>query len=313
LKQLRFHSNGKFLLSGEYLILKGAEGLAIPLRPGQSLIVGEDESGAHGGALTWVAKAEDKIWFTAVMSTIDNQIISTSNNEIAARLREMLHAAHELNPSVLPHLHNHIITTELDFDIHWGLGSSSTLIANVAQLFKIDPFDLFFKVSNGSGYDIACATADTPIIYSINNQIPEIKIAQFKPPFAEHLYFVYLGQKQISTKSIAGNIKKLENRESEIFRISGLTAQMEKCDSLERFEQIIVELESITSGVLQIPPIKKTTFADFEGAVKSLGAWGGDFVLMTWKHEASELKEYLSQKGLNICIPYNDIVLTNRS
>jgi mevalonate kinase len=313
LKQLRFHSNGKFLLSGEYLILKGARGLAIPLKPGQSLSVGEDESGGHTGALTWVAKADDKIWFSAVLSTIDNQIISTSNKEIAVRLREMLNAAHKLNPSVLPHLHNHIITTELDFDINWGLGSSSTLIANLAQLFKINPFDLFFNVSNGSGYDIACAAATTPIIYSIKKQIPEIQSVKFEPQFAEHLYFVYLGQKQISTTSIAGNIKKLENRESEIFRISGLSAQMTKCNTLEEFEQIIVELENITSGVLQIPPIKKTAFTDFEGTVKSLGAWGGDFVMMTWKHSEQALRAYLLQKGLSICIPYNEIVLSSRS
>ena len=34
-----FKSNGKFLLTGEYLVLKGATALALPLKKGQSLDV----------------------------------------------------------------------------------------------------------------------------------------------------------------------------------------------------------------------------------------------------------------------------------
>ncbi len=63
------------------------------------------------------------------------------------------------------------MNTHLDFPRDWGLGSSSTLINNVAQWAQVDPFDLHFKVSNGSGYDIACANEDSPIVYSTQNQI----------------------------------------------------------------------------------------------------------------------------------------------
>ena len=37
METLSFRSNGKLLLSGEYLVLFGAEALAIPLRYGQTL------------------------------------------------------------------------------------------------------------------------------------------------------------------------------------------------------------------------------------------------------------------------------------
>lgn len=309
MKHLRFYSNGKFLLSAEYLILKGAQGLALPLNRGQSLSISEDETGNNSGALTWVARTREDIWFTASIRPETNKTITASDKEIALRLEQLLAAAHALNPSVLPHLQNHTITTQLDFDINWGLGSSSTLIANLAQLFEIDPFELFFKTSVGSGYDIACATAGTPIMYSLINQLPEIKPVQFEPHFASHLYFVYLGQKQRSSASIADNITRLEGRESEITRISALSVQMANSQSLEEFEDIVSELENITAIILQKTPIKESTFPDFEGAVKSLGAWGGDFVLMTWKHAQSALKAYLAKKGFHILIPFHEIVL----
>ena len=35
----RFYSHGKFLLTGEYLVLKGALALALPLKLGQSMTV----------------------------------------------------------------------------------------------------------------------------------------------------------------------------------------------------------------------------------------------------------------------------------
>ena len=66
------------------------------------------------------------------------------------------------------------MNTHLEFPRDWGLGSSSTLINNVAQWAQVDPFELHFKVSNGSGYDIACAKRRYPIVYSTQNQIQTI-------------------------------------------------------------------------------------------------------------------------------------------
>ena len=41
-----FYSNGKLLLTGEYLVIDGAKALAIPTQKGQSLSVKETEEGS---------------------------------------------------------------------------------------------------------------------------------------------------------------------------------------------------------------------------------------------------------------------------
>ena len=43
----------------------------------------------------------------------------------------------------------------MNFDKNWGLGSSSTLINNISSWAKINPYDLLWSISKGSGYDIA--------------------------------------------------------------------------------------------------------------------------------------------------------------
>ena len=48
-----FRSNGKFMLTGEYLVLKGATALALPLKLGQSLDV--DTLGSDDNRIYWEA------------------------------------------------------------------------------------------------------------------------------------------------------------------------------------------------------------------------------------------------------------------
>ena len=60
-----------------------------------------------------------------------------------------------------------MVTSELTFDKDWGLGSSSTLISNLSQLARIDPYELNNRVFNGSGYDIACAKSESPLLYRL--------------------------------------------------------------------------------------------------------------------------------------------------
>ena len=55
----RFRSNGKLLLSGEYLVLHGAWSLAIPTILGQSLKVKDMD---REGTLLWKTKVVSKTW-----------------------------------------------------------------------------------------------------------------------------------------------------------------------------------------------------------------------------------------------------------
>ena len=91
---------------------------------------------------------------------------STDDPDKAMRLCQILQAVKQLNPKAFEG--NDIkFTTRLDFDPNWGLGSSSTLIANLAQWANVNPYELLKLTFGGSGYDLACATAEGPIYYQL--------------------------------------------------------------------------------------------------------------------------------------------------
>jgi hypothetical protein len=71
----------------------------------------------------------------------------------------------------------------------------------------------------------------------------------------------------------------------------------------------MAEHESILSGILDRPPVKEVLFRDYPGMVKSLGAWGGDFVHVSYE-EADPAREYFSRKGLEILVPWTEMVKT---
>ncbi|HCO83183.1 MAG TPA: GHMP kinase, partial [Arenibacter sp.] len=97
----------------------------------------------------------------------------------------------KLNPSFLSTSQGYEITTALNFPREWGLGSSSTLINNIAQWAQIDAYVLLWNAFSGSGYDIACAQNNSPIIYQLKNSRPIVHSASFNPTFKSDLYFVY--------------------------------------------------------------------------------------------------------------------------
>jgi hypothetical protein len=61
---MTYKSNAKLMISGEYLVLKGAEALAIPLKFGQTLKVSE-----HSGSpsLAWKTYVKGQHWFDAIV------------------------------------------------------------------------------------------------------------------------------------------------------------------------------------------------------------------------------------------------------
>lgn len=303
----QFYSNGKFLLTGEYLVLKGATSLALPLKFGQSLeVIPNTNADFH---LRWKAFVSNSFWFEAVLDVDSLEILESNDLKKATKLSAILKQANILNPQVLKNLKGFDVHTQADFDINWGLGSSSTLVSNVARWFDIDPFNLHFKTSPGSGYDVACARAEGSVFYTLKNGVPLVEKTNFNPDFSDKIYFVYLGRKQDSDKSIIDFTSKLVAKESEIERISEISHELVATHDLEEFDFFIDESEQIMSRVLGIPTVKETTFGDFPGSVKSLGAWGGDFVMMSWKNGIEKLKAYLDTKNLDVVFPFDKIVL----
>ena len=60
------------------------------------------------------------------------------------------------------------------------------------------------------------------------------------------------------------------------------------------------------SSVLELQTVQEVLFSDFKGIVKSLGAWGGDFVMVISKENPTD---YFKERGFTVVVPYNDMIL----
>jgi len=303
--QQDFYSNGKLLLSGEYLVLKGAEAIALPLKLGQDLKINSTPTELKP-ILEWKSYENEFLWFEMRANLNDLSLIESTDQLIADRLLNILQEARKINEDFLTATKKVAVSTLLNFDRSFGFGSSSTLISNIAEWANIGPYALLEKTFGGSGYDIACAKSKGPIIFSLHNQMPKIKPIVFNPDFKSNLYFVYLGNKQNSANEIK-NFEKADHRKEEVQRITEISRQLIKVNSLFEFQELIIEHESILSKILE-KPILKQGFTDFEGEMKSLGAWGGDFILAASKMSFEETKTYFQKKGLSVIFKYQDLI-----
>ena len=299
-----FYSNGKLLITGEYVVLDGAKAFALPTKFGQNLII----ENAEGKQITWKSYDSDgSIWFqdTIAFSDIINKT-TFENHAVKNTLITILHEAYQLNPDYLQKSNGYSATTKLTFPKNWGLGTSSTLINNISSWLKIDAFELLQKSFGGSGYDIACAQNDTPILYQLLNKKPNVEKVAFEPNFKENIYFVYLNKKQNSRNAIESYNKKKNNLEAIIPQINDITDQILNSNDLENFEIQLEKHEYLMSQVLETATIKQTSFTDFDGTIKSLGAWGGDFVMVI---SIQKPHEYFRQKGYSVVLSYAEMIL----
>ncbi len=319
----QFRSNGKFLLTGEYLVLKGATALALPLKLGQSLDVvtsDKDENRIYwnaykkstdNGQQTTDTVHNSQPWFSVVLDKTDFSVIETDDKEKAERLSNILSKVRSLNDDVFNDTHDYIFSTLLDFDPQWGLGSSSTLINNISEWANIDPYLLLDSTFKGSGYDIACAKEQSPIFYQIDSQQStdsrQIRPADFNPEFKDNLYFVYQGHKQNSANEVKAFLNKENNIENEIKSISEISEIMPDLKTSRDFCYFIKVHEEIMERCLDQKRIKKY-YSDFEGEMKSLGAWGGDFFLAATEWDEQRIRNYFENKGLNVILRYDDII-----
>ena len=292
-----FYSHGKLLITSEYLILKGAKGLAVPCNKGQFLKFKTTNS----KNLNWKSyDFNNRIWFEAIFECKNFNYIKSNKKSISKSLSFILKETRKLNPKFLLTTGGEI-KTQLEFDLNWGLGSSSTLISNLAQLNKINPYKLLLNTYGGSGYDIACSLVKRPIIYEIkNNNYDEIN---FNPPFKDKLFFIYLNKKQ-NSKVEVDRFENIEVDEKTIKSINSITEVISKTKEYDEFNFLIRKHEQIISNVINKTSVKKLKFKDFKGEIKSLGAWGGDFILASGDDSPS----YFKSKGYKTIIKFDDMV-----
>lgn len=300
---MKFYSNGKLFILGEYYVLEGAKVFALPTKFGQSL----DVFPISTTVLSWKSyDADGSVWYNDEIAV--NDIISNnqfSSDKVRNTLIDILHQAHIMNPTVL-NANGFLVETKLTFPRNWGLGTSSTLINNIAQWFQIDAFELLQRSFGGSGFDIACAQNNVPVTYQVKNNQPIIDQVAFNPTFKDQIYFVYLNQKRDSKEAIANFRKKQKNLTDEVGEVSKMTEELLKIQDLETFISFFKRYEQNLSAILETPTIQEQLFPDFDGLVKSLGGWGGDFVMVASKENPIN---YFKEKGFEIIIKYQDMIL----
>ncbi|WP_224491607.1 GYDIA family GHMP kinase [Robertkochia flava] len=311
-----YYSHGKVLLSGEYLILDGATGLALPTKKGQRLEV----STRSGGMLHFTSyEPNGKAWFEtsihlgAFLNEVGTEamdperiIAAGDKGPVTGTLLKILQSIHTQNPSLLEDTGGLSLSSFLEFERDWGLGSSSTFIHNLALWSKTDPYRLLAESLGGSGYDIACAGSDAPLFYNRTASRPLANKVNFNPNFKEHLYFIHLNRKQNSREGIRRYRSLKQRPEQEIQKAGSLSRDFATSQTLELFSSLMAEHEELISSLLGIPSVQEELFPDFDGQLKSLGAWGGDFILAATRNNP---EPYFRSKGYHTIIPFEKMIL----
>ena len=303
-------AHGKLLLTGEYAVLDGARALALPTRFGQTLeVISTDTS----GVLHWESvDNEGVIWFFATFQLSDLSLLTFDNEAIAIRLQSVLTQCRVQNPQFVQVENGGLsFTITSSFPLDWGLGSSSTLIALLAKWANINPYLLLENTFGGSGYDIACAFANGPILYQRPASVLDenrFEAIHFNPAFSDQLFFVYLGQKQDSRAGIQRYKAVAQERQGLVAAINVLTERIIQADTLLLFESILLEHEYLIAQTLDLPRAQEVLFPNFPGVIKSLGAWGGDFVLATSPWNAKDTKQWFAQQGFSTCLEYREMI-----
>ncbi|MBK6389487.1 MAG: hypothetical protein KA109_03520 [Saprospiraceae bacterium] len=289
-------------------MLDGALALAVPTKAGQSMNVRD----GRGAEINWKSyDATGKIWFEAHFSLYDFSAIKTNDEEKAKKVSKLLKECTRQNSEFLSAWKGQTVETYLDFPLDWGLGSSSTLIYCLSQWADANPYYLLFNTTGGSGYDIACAYAEGPVLYQLGDESIRIDEVYFNPPFKDNLYFLHLGKKQDSSLAVAEYKTKSKAQPSLLDQVSKITEAMVSCKKASEFQLLIEAHEDLIGKHIDRAPIKHSLFPDFKGSIKSLGAWGGDFALVCSEAPATQVKSYFAEKGYSTLLPYTELVLNN--
>ena len=290
----KIFSPGKLLLTSEYTVLDGALALAISTQPGQEFFYEETEDGIS--LIFWEAYVQNELWLKAVIDYKNWKVLETNDDAKGLFLLSVFKELATLSGTKLQGSTSYHLTTNLQFAENFGLGSSSTLINNLAEWADADAFSLNEKTFGGSGYDIAVAQEKSPVLFQILPDGRSVKRIKFAPAYSEALMFVHLNKKQNSREGISVYRRKKITK-TFVNKFSTITRKVLKAKDLDEFSLLMEEHEEILSKFIGIPKVKDS-FPEYPFFIKSLGAWGGDFVLTVKNGES--LRYFKDREFTNI-------------
>lgn len=297
----RIFSPGKLMLTSEYVAVDGALVLAVPTKLGQELFFTEEND--EKSLIHWNAYHQDQLWLETTIDYKTWTILETNDQKASEFILKVLKNVQELSDVKFKSNHTYHLKTNLQFPSDFGLGSSSTLMSNLGEWAEIDPFVLNEVSLGGSGYDVAVAKEKSAILYS---RFPErvYEKVVFDPPFKDDLIFIHLNQKQDTREGISHYRSKPTSTEL-INEYSELTKLILNSKDLEEFSQMMTIHEQKLSDFLGIPTVKEKYFQNCPSFVKSLGAWGGDFVLTS---KFGDYEAYFKQQGFSKIFSWRDLI-----
>jgi len=139
------------------------------------------------------------------------------------------------------------------------------------------------------------------------NNIISVKEVSFDPVFKENIFFIYLGKKQNSRNGI----QKYRSKKNDITNnirneFTNINRSILKTKDIKEFEKNLTKHEQLISNLVGLNTVKDELFNDYsKGAIKSLGAWGGDFVLATGTKEDMQ---YFLKKDYKIIFEYSQLI-----
>ena len=242
----------------------------------------------------WEAYHQNQLWLKTTIDYKNWKIIETNDFKASEFILKTLKNVQNLSEIKLKNDTSYHIKTNLQFPSDFGLGSSSTLMNNLAEWANIDPFILNEISLGGSGYDVAVAKEKSAVLYS---RFPEriYEAIDFQPNFKDELIFIHLNQKQDTREGISHYRSKPTSTEL-INDYSALTKKIVNSQNLEEFSELMTIHEQKLSDFLETPTVKEKYFQDCPSFVKSLGAWGGDFVLAS---KFGDYQDYFKQRGFS--------------
>lgn len=297
----RIFSPGKLMLTSEYVAVDGALVLAVPTKLGQELFYTEIED--QKSLMFWEAYHQNQLWLKAIIDYKNWGILETNDSKASEFILKTLKNVQNLSEMKLKSDTSYHIKTNLQFPSDFGLGSSSTLMNNLAKWANIDAFTLNEISLGGSGYDVAVAKEKSAVLYSRFPERTYHKI-DFNPSFKNELIFIHLNQKQDTREGISHYKSKPTSTEL-INNYSKLTKKIVNSQDLEEFSKLMTIHEQKLSDFLGIPTVKEKYFQNCPGFVKSLGAWGGDFVLAS---KFGDYQDYFKEQGFAKIFSWKDLI-----
>lgn len=297
-----FSASGKLLLFGEYLVLRGAKSLVMPLHYRQTLTISPYPS----ENILWKCFEKGIEWLEIEFSP-ELEFIKSTDEKKGIIVQSLLQLIQKERPSLkIAGLHFHF---EIDFDRNFGFGTSSTFLSLLSQWSRVNPYLLMEKSFGGSGFDLAAATARGPLIYQTeglsNDAKRKIETVKIPEEISKQLLFVYTGKKK-KTRGEVSNFEKMKTSQHQINEMNNIIDKA-LANDIENFEVQMKRSELLLSTILGVSTIQSTYFSDYPFAVKSLGAWGGDFIMAAFRKE-EDARNYFLEKGMNPIFNYQHLI-----